>query len=234
MFSFNHFIWIGLCAAVVAGLTVFAKKFKLPLRKAGYIMSAICISSEIVKTANNMIPSNFGGMVLNPEALPFHLCSLLLFVTLYITFGKDGKVKQMLINFTAVAGTLGSICAILIPTEGTSFREIPPYQGFLYHAGLLWFSLYLILHQKAELGVGAYLRNLLIISVLAVANLYVNSILSPFGTNFMFLVRPPMENLPYLNLNHGWFVYFIHILGLGLALLTFFHLPFMLRKKADA
>lgn len=234
MFSFNHFIWIGLCAAMVVGLTVFAKKVQLPLRKAGYIMSAICICSELVKTANNMIPSDFGGMVLSPEALPFHLCSLLLFVTLYITFGKDGKVKQMLINFTAVAGTPGSICAILIPTDGTSFREIPPYQGFLYHAGLLWFSLYLILHRKAELGARSYLHNLLLIFVLMIVNLYINSILSAFGTNFMFLVRPPMENLPYLNLDHGWFVYFIHLLGLGMVLLTLFHLPFMLRKKADA
>lgn len=28
--------------------------------------------------------------------------------------------------------------------------------------------------------------------------LYVNSILSVYGTNFMFLVRPPMENLPVI------------------------------------
>ena len=60
--------------------------------------------------------------------------------------------------------------------------------------------------------------------------LYVNSILSVYDTNFMYLVRPPLENLPYLNLDKGWYVYFLRIIVLGLAAISLFQLPFLLRN----
>ena len=46
------------------------------------------------------------------------------------------------------------------------------------------------------------------------AMIYVNSALSQYNTNFMYLVRPPMKNLPFLTLDYGWYVYFLHILTL--------------------
>ena len=61
--------------------------------------------------------------------------------------------------------------------------------------------------------------------------LYVNSALSVYGTNFMFLARPPLERLPYLNLNRGWHVYFLRVVALGIVLLTLFHLPFILHVR---
>ena len=49
----------------------------------------------------------------------------------------------------------------------------------------------------------------------------------------MFLVRPPMKNLPFLNLNDGWYAYFTRIISLGLALVTAFQLPFMLSRRKN-
>lgn len=50
----------------------------------------------------------------------------------------------------------------------------------------------------------------------------------------MYLVRPPMENLPYLNLDSGWYVYLLRLMALGAALVTLFQLPFILRKRKAA
>lgn len=155
MFSTEHFIWIGLCAAFVAGMLIFCIRKKVSLKVAGYVMSGICLCSESSKILSNMVESPRGGMYLDPAALPFHLCSLMLFGVLYITFGKEGRCKQRLIDFVAVMGTLGSICAILIPTNGTDFTTVLAYQCFVYHGGLLWFSLYLILSGRAKLGLKA-------------------------------------------------------------------------------
>ena len=69
-----------------------------------------------------------------------------------------------------------------------------------------------------------------ILLALVLATLYINSILSVYGTNFMYLVRPPMDNLPYLNLDCGWYAYFFRLLALGAALVTLFHLPFILHE----
>lgn len=66
--------------------------------------------------------------------------------------------------------------------------------------------------------------------------LYVNGALSAYDTNFFYLTRPPMENLPVLNLDKGWYVYLLRLVSLGAVLISLFHLPFILaserRKKA--
>ena len=233
MFTGEHFIWIALCAAFIAAMTLISRKRNWSLRRAGYVMTGICIVSEVSKIMSSMEVSPYGGMTLAPWALPFHLCSMMIFAVAYITFGREGRAKQTLIDFMAVMGTLGSFCAIMIPTNGTDFTQIDAYQCFVYHAGLLWFSLYLLISGRARLGGRALLRNLGLLTGLAFGMLYVNGALSAYGTNFMYLVRPPMEGLPYLNLEQGWYVYFLRLMALGAALVTLFHLPFLLhaRKK---
>ena len=237
MFTAEHFIWIGLCAVFVAGLCLISVKNHFSLKQAGYGMTFICILSEVSKMMSSMIESPGGGMHLDPLSLPFHLCSLMIFVVLFLTFGKDGPVKDLLIRFIAVIGTLGSFCAILIPTNGTDFTSLPAYQCFVYHAGLMWFALYLILSGHAQLGSLRSLgTNLGLLIILVFLMLYVNSALSAYDTNFFYLTRPPMDNLPYLNLDHGWYTYFLRLLALGVLLLTLFHLPFLLtarRKKRE-
>ena len=229
MFTTSHFIWIFLIAAVVAIMLIWGND-RLTLRSASYIMAGICFVSETSKMMSWMIDSPFGGKILSPKALPFHLCSLMLFGVMYITFGKNQAKKQWVMDFLAVAGTLGSICAILIPTEGSSFTNILSYQCFVYHGGLLWFATYLIASGNAHLGWKSWRRNLGFMFGLLIAMTYVNSFLSAYGTNFMFIVRPPMEGLPYLNLNKGWYVYFLRLIVLGFTLVTLFQLPFLIKE----
>lgn len=232
MFTTEHFIWIGLCAAFIATMCIIAGKRKMGLKQAGGIMVFICAVSEISKMMSGMIASPGGGMHLDPLNLPLHLCSLMIFSVLYITFAKESGFKRLLMNFTAVMGTLGSFCAIMIPTNGTDFGDILAYQCFVYHAGLMWFSLYLIFSGNAQIGsVRSFAENLGLLLALAFAMLYINGALSVYDTNFFYLTRPPMENLPYLNLERGWYVYFLRMLSLGTALIALFHLPFILKAR---
>lgn len=231
MFTGEHFIWMALCAAAVGIMTVLSVKKQWSLKRAGYVMTAVCAFSEISKVLSEMQENPAGGMSLDPRALPFHLCSLMLFGVLFITFGREGRGKQAAVDFVAVMGVLGSLCAILIPTNGTDFRQIFAYQCFVYHGGLMWFSLYLLLSGRARMTGRTLLRNLGLLLGLTFVMLYVNGALSAYGTNFMYVVRPPMENLPYLNLEGGWYVYLLRLMALGAALVTLFQLPFILRQR---
>lgn len=231
MFTREHFIWIGISAVFIAVMTLVSIKKRFSIKTAGYIMTVICAFSEISKMMSEMIEGIKGGMVLAPTALPLHLCSLLLFAVLYVTFGKEGKLKQTVVDFLAVAGIIGSFFALLIPTNGTDFADIGAYQCFIYHAGLLWFSVYLIASSKAHLGLRTFGKNMLILLSLVLAMLYANSILSVYGTNFMYLVRPPMKDLPILNLDNGWYVYFLTLVCIGLSVMTLFHLPFIIAER---
>lgn len=233
MFTYLHFIWMALCVGFITMMLIFSLKKHFSLILAGRIMTVICILSETSKIMSNMIENASGGMVLSPRALPFHLCSLMLFGVFYITFSKGGVIRKYLINFIAVMGTLGSICAMLIPTNGVSFASIGAYQCFVYHAGLLWFSLYLICGGHAKINIKTYGQNLVFLLILTITMLYINSFLSAYGTNFMYLVRPPMENLPILNLNNGWYVYFISLLSCVFLIVTLFYLPFIIVNQRN-
>ena len=236
MFTLKHFIWLGICLIFIVGMIILAKKFKFSLKTSSLIMSIICIVSEVSKMMSDMQDNVAGGMSLDPRSLPFHLCSLMIFVVFYIFLAPDSKFKQTLINFLAAIGTIGSFMALIIPTNGVEFNEIGPYQCFVYHAGLMGFSIYLIISKNAKLDLKAYVTNISILSFLAFMMIYVNGALSAYGTNFFYVVRPPMDNLPILNLNHGWYVYFVTLLLVGITLMTLFHLPFIIknRKKEEA
>ena len=202
MFTTEHFIWIGLCASFVSGMSLFAIRKALNLRQAGICMTLICIVSETSKILSNMVES------------------------------PEGKGKQILVNFLAAVGTLGSVCAILIPTNGTDFRTPDAYQCFVYHAGLLWFSLYLILSGQTQLGSFRALgENISVLLLFVLGALYANGALSVYDTNFLYLTRPPMEGLPFLNLDDGWYRYFLRLFVLGLGCLFLFHLPFILKCR---
>lgn len=228
MFTLEHIIWIVLCIIFIIAMMMIAKYKNMNLKKAGLVMSIIALISEISKILSNMEESMEGGMHLEPGSLPFHLCSLMIFAVIYITFAKENKFKKLLINFTSVMGVLGSFCAIMIPTNGTSFTSILAYQCFVYHAGLLWFSLYLIVSKNATFTFKTMLQNMLMLLILVIFNIYVNSALSVYDVNFMYLTRPPMENLPILNLDNGWYAYLLSLLLVGLLLTTIFQLPFVL------
>ena len=231
MFTLKHFIWLGICLIFIVGMIILAKKFKFSLKTSSLIMSIICIVSEVSKMMSDMQDNVAGGMSLDPRSLPFHLCSLMIFVVFFIFIAPDSKFKQTLINFLAAIGAIGSFMALIIPTNGVEFNEIGPYQCFVYHAGLMWFSIYLIISKNAKLDLKAYVTNISILSFLAFMMIYVNGALSAYGTNFFYVVRPPMDNLPVLNLNHGWYVYFVTLLLVGITLMTLFHLPFIIKNR---
>ncbi len=231
MFTTEHFIWIAICAVFIAAMTVIGIKNKWNLKRASRIMMVICVLSEVSKVMSSMIESPGGGRHLDPLSLPFHLCSLIILAVVYIVFGKEGKAKRLVINFVSVMGTMGSFLAIMIPTNGTDFSEVTSYQCFVYHAGLMWFAIYLIISGEAKLNFKSLLENTGVLVLLSFIMLYVNGALSVYDTNFFYLTRPPMENLPYLNLDKGWYVYFGRMLFLGILLMLLFHLPFIIKNR---
>ena len=231
MFTVNHFIWLGLCAlAIILGLAA-AEKKHIDSKTAGMVVSVISVLSETCKMMTHMLPSPEGGCALDPNALPFHLCSMQIFIVFYITFAKPSPTRDKVISFSVPAALLGGIMAMLIPTDGVDFRDPLAYQCFVYHAGLVWLALYFLRTKQVNMGRKAYVRNLLILLWLAGIAIYINGAFYAYSTNFMFVTRPPLEDLPYLNLNRGWYVYLLRLAALAVALMTALHLPFLLAER---
>ena len=230
MFTWKHFVWLALCGAGIGLGLAYARKKEMGVKAAAMVMAVISVLSESCKMMTHMLPSPLGGCALDPKALPFHLCSMQIFVVFYLAFAKESSLKRKVMSFFVPTVLLGGVMAMLIPTDGVDFRDPLAYQCFVFHAGLVWLAVYLLRSAGVDLGRRAYGRNLLILLCLAGIMIYVNGAFFQYGTNFMFLTRPPLEGLPILNLNHGWYCYLLTLAALAVTLMTLFHLPFLISE----
>ena len=123
MFTSNHIVLLTVCTALVAISVSISVKHKLSSKKASAIFFVICCVSEIVKDLCNIIPSSFGGFVLDPFDIPLHLCSIVIFAMLYIVATKNDENREHIKTAVAVIGLVAPILAMLLPTEGVSLKK---------------------------------------------------------------------------------------------------------------
>jgi uncharacterized membrane protein YwaF len=107
----------------------------------------------------------------------------------------------------------------------------------LIHGTLVFYGFYLALVERVDLSFKAYLTNLKLLLAVVMVAFLMNSVLEQYHTNFLFLREPPMDGLPLLNLDNGWFVYFICLALVACLLLLLVHVAFILcaarRKRTE-
>ena len=237
MFTAEHFIWLGICAALIIILSIFSIKKKFSFKTAALIMAIVSFVSEISKIFSHMefvdAKDPLEGMIIEPTALPFHLCSILIFAYFYLPFAKNKKLKEYLLGLVTPVGIIGATLALVMATSGTNFSTIYAYQCFIYHAFMVWFSIYLIITKNVDLGKKTWLTNLFSLFVMSIVMIWVNGLLKSYNTNFWFVVRPPRDGLPLLNLNNGWYVYYLTLLAIGFVGATIVHYPFMAKERKN-
>lgn len=231
MFSTNHLILLTFSIAMIISASVLSVKYRLSSRKASVIFLVISIVSEIIKDMVNMIPSEFGGYVLDSEDIPLHLCSIVIFAIIFIVFTENDKLRSNIVSAVTVIGITAPPFALLIATEGAEFDAIITYQYFIYHSALMWYAIHHICTKQVDLGVSAYKRNLGYTLFWIFVTLYINSALSAYGVNFIFLREPPVEGLPILNLNHGWHFYYLVLICIAFISVSLVHVPHIIREK---
>ena len=250
MFSGDHFIWLAISTVILGLLLFLSNKFKWNYKTATFVLLGIYVSSELFKIFTHMFPATrwlgegatvdrFDGnlaMYLLPKSLPFQLCSFMIFFVIYMAFSKNQKgveiAKSFSIQVFLIAGTLALILATCLSSSNTahfgdSFKDpqMGAYYYFYYHAGMIWYGIYLLQTKQVKMGFKVWLTNLALLLCVFVLAIWVSSITLIYETNFMFVVAPPAKGLPLLNLNHGWHVYIVHYMLLGVLLTFLFQLP---------
>lgn len=251
MFTTEHFIWLFISLVIIIGLLIVSKKLKLNIDTVMTIMIIMSIISEVTKISCNMIPSPHreGARFLDPGDLPFHLCSIQIFFMFgYKFLAKTDKAKEAILAFQTPTMLLGATIALFVPTVGVEFTVLQVYQYFIYHSFIIFFPIYVLREKLVKWELKTYGVNLAIIGLIAIVVLWINSFLSVSictceeclsgkhnyfsRANFMYLTYPPMDNLPLLNLNNGWYCYFLTLLSLVIVLMGIFHfLAWKLTKK---
>ena len=233
MFSLGHFIWLGIIVVIVVTALTLLKRFNVSTLKVGKISMIIAIFGKLMHLALSMKETSDGGMVIDQTQLDFHLCSIQVYLMIACSLIKDKNKQNAIKGFMAPTMAIGALMALLIPTEGIDPTKPRVWQYMIVHGNLVFYGFYLMLVEKVDLTKKTYVRNLISFSGLAMLGLVMNSILESYNTNFLFLRKPPMDNLPIINLNNGYFVYIITLAIIAILLLTIVHLPFMLKKQKN-
>lgn len=230
MFTLKHFIWLGLFAVIIPVLLVLLKKLNVSHKAVARAVLVLSIVCRIIHVCCNMVPASNGvGMILDEDNLPFHLCSIQLYLYIAINLIKNEKILDVIKSFVVPSAAIGASLALFIPTGGVEFDSLKVWQYMLAHALFVFYGMYLMLNEKVELGLRAYARNLGFLGAFAVVAFVANSFLQEYNTNFCYLVRPPMEGLPILNLNNGWYAYIVTIIIIALVLVFVVQSPFIIK-----
>ena len=228
MFTIGHFMWLGIIAVLIAASLIIVKKCNISSVAVQRAVTVLLVILKIFHMSLSMKQTSDGGMVLNQTQLSFHLCSVMIYLVILISIVKNEKFVSVVKSFMVPCMLIGAAMALLIPTEGVDPSRLRVWQYMLIHGTLVFYGVYLMAVERVDLSFKAYVRNLKLLMLLAVLALLMNSVLEQYETNFMFLRRPPMEGLPILNLNNGWYVYFVALALVACALLLLVHLPFII------
>lgn len=211
LFGTKHIILMIISLFLVIALYFLSRKMKF---------TTICktlfyvgIVSEIIKIFYYIVQNEetYGG-VLPKSDLPFQLCSIQIILIALVVFVKNENFKRFILSFMLPSCLFGGIAAILIPTwSARNGLWIITAQYFLYHIALIIFSLHLFTNKELKLNVNDYFNCLKFLLIIMFFAIYINSMMYDGITdiNFMYVVSPPQEGLPYLNKDQGWLMYII-------------------------
>lgn len=221
MFGLKHIIILIVSLILIVGLFLLSKKFKF--NTICKIMFYIGIASEIVKIFFYIIENEekYGG-ILPKTDLPFHLCSIQIIFVAIVTLSKNDKLRRFLLSFMFPSCLFGGIAAILIPTSSSLNFWIITLQYNIYHIALIIFALHICTSKEIKLTIKDYFNCLKFLLIIMFFAIYINSIVYDGSDkiNFMYVVSPPVDGLPFLTEKYGWFVYIMHYACLVLFCVT--------------
>lgn len=222
MFGLKHLLILAACLITTVLGAVAIRKW--PLEKLEKRLMAVGVVSEFIKVFYYTIANEatYGG-ILPKTDLPFHLCSIQILFIFIVVFTSNPKLKELLLSFMIPGCLFGGIAALLIPTESSlNGGWILSLQYFGYHVSLVIFALTLLRGKQMTLTVRHYVNCIKFLMGLMLFAVYINSILydGVSNINFMYVASPPKSGLPFLNEDHGWFVYVVHYISLILFCVT--------------
>lgn len=139
----------------------------------------------------------------------------------------------------------------MLATITIEFDRPLAWQYFLYHAFLLIYGLYIPISKVVKIDTKMYLNTCVCLIGLFLVSIYINGLIAVpsqdvingagevIGSTeglyvwFFYSTKPPIEDLPILNLENGWFMYILSILLIGIVMVTLVHIPFFIKDYKE-
>ena len=252
MFSIQHIIWLVICAVGIFFASRWMLSKHIPLEKLLTVACILAAISEMIKIFANiqMVPAADGTamhLFMEWRHLPFHLCSIQIFLIFYVRFAESKRNREAILAFMYPTCIIGAFFALLLPsiftngiTPAQAFTHPIGYQFFIYHSMLIILGIYIARSGEVELTFKHFWSTLAIFYAFGLISLYLNSafayptytgttLLSVENTpNFFFTFRSSIDPAP--TEIWQWYVYIAIIAVLAFLLIGAFYLPFSKKR----
>lgn len=135
VFGIEHFIYIGITAALAGGGLLFAKKYVKSERGQAIVLKSLALLLFISILANRLSQVFRYGTVRWEQIIPDSYCGMTsLVLSLAVLFGKkDNNV----LHFVWILGLFGGIATVIYPAfigQGPTVFYLPTISGLLHHS----------------------------------------------------------------------------------------------------
>ena len=188
LFGAVHLIWLGVCLVFVVGSCMVYRNLRSTQRdKMRIIFAVALVADELFKYAILTV-----GHRWLPDYLPFHLCSVNIFL-IALHCVRPGKLTD---NFLYTVCIPGALSALLFPNwAALPFPNLMHIHSFTVHALLVAYPVMLTFAGEIRPS-GRYVpKCLLLMAVLGIPGMICNLFLD---TNFMFLMYADPGNPLYI------------------------------------
>ena len=233
IFGTKHIIILIISLLLIVGLSILSRK--ISFNKVCKSLIYVGIVSEIVKIFTYIIinEEKFGGYLPKTD-LPFHLCSIQIIFIAIVNITKSENLKRFILSFMFPSCLIGGAAALLIATDSSLNVWPITFQYYIFHISIIVFSIRMIKSEKVKFEIKDYFNCLKFLLIIMFFAIYINSMLydGESNINFMYVVKPPKDNLPYLNDNNGWLSYVLRYMLLIIVSITLCYIrPIILAIK---
>lgn len=233
LFGGRHIVFLTITIIIAVCAAIYVAKKHGWNDKVVLICACALAVGEIVRLFALMeARGTKGAYYLRPDALPFHLCTLQMFLMFILYFSKKEKTKYFLYSFMYPTCLCGATMAILLPGEDivVSFDNIFGVQSMYSHGILLAFGLYMFLTKPIKYGAKSYGLAMAGLGIGLIGAIYIDSILGAYynpdaDINFFFISYFPVEGLPLFNTDNGWYAYITAMSTLSVVLMSLAYIP---------
>ena len=221
-FDTCHLLWlIGFVIFAVVMTLVYCRLGEKARKRMMWIFTALLIADEMWKWTWLFITGTA-----TPNYLPFHLCSINIFLITAYTI----KPTRAVGNFLYMAGIPAALIALITPTwTELPFLNFMHLHSFTVHILLATYPIMLTLAGDIKPKLRDLPRTLLLLIGLAGVALIVNLI---FDTNFMFLMEPE-KGTPFVWFEKNMGSYLLAFPILLIPIIFVMYLPiYLIERKA--
>jgi len=221
---FNAVHWTALaCVALFIGYFAWTRQSLSPSARRGwrYGMASVILLNDLARQIWYWVVGEWSAQIM----LPFHLCSLMAYVTAYMLITLDYRAYEFM-YFTGIAG--GSQALLTPPLDQYGFPHFLAWQTYIWHGLIVIGALYMTFVE----GYRPTFRSLIKVFIGLHILMIIVSIANWFlGSNYMFLAHKP-EQASAFDLLGPWPWYLLSMEAVGLILCGLLYLPFAKRPAS--